>query len=1015
MLITAFHYLFVCIFSFWEFPVAAPTDLFNEPEVLAAPDTALASRYFNQAQQFFRQARYDSCLYYFGRSGQRFKKARVWTRLFDCVCRISHILGLKGESTKPLNDLQEAEAIGLQEYGARHPSLAQIYHHKGMIHQFKGEYDHALQFYTKSLSIRLETLGENHSAAGKLYHDIGEIHLIKAKFDQAEAYYQKALKISASNFGQDHFTAALTYGAMGNLARLKGKYQQGLEFCNKALAIFSVKMDEFLLEIASCHDNIGNLQIKMSDYVAANKSFEKALAIKRSIFDEASPLIARSLGNMAAADGERGNYKQAIEKCFKAQAIYKKFYGEHHPYHAILYNTLAIAFHSNSDLSSALAYYDKALQLNRRTFGENHYAVAANYNNLGLIHYHLGDADKALEFYDKALSIKIGMAGKDSPELMVFYNNMGNIHAYNGDYEPALEFYYKALALAHKSSLEKSRAYALLNIGMIHIYKGHYDAAFKCYEEALSKYVKLCGPNDLSTALAYNQIGNAYRIKIGNAYRNKAEYAKAIEYLDKSSAIFRKQWGENHHRLAQNYEHIGITYFAAGNWDKALEYYQKSLRMVFKIRWVGPHHIASLYKQIGEVYLKQKQIAKALAYFQKSCIGYVADFKDKNIYRNPELKNVVKMTGLLGVLELKAGAFQELFRETKKNEDIELAVSTYKLVADLIDTMRTGFRAEESKLLLGEIASRVYSKGIAAAYRAHEIFRDEQYKELAFKFAEKNKAMVLLESYRKLKTKKFAGIPDSLLERERRAKLFLAFYYKKLTAELDKGDQADKAKIELWQNKLTALQEEFGRLKQKLENAYPAYHRLHYGVHTVSLQTVRDKLIDNDRAIVEYAVGDSAVYIFTITKNALDMARVAKDANFDGQIALVREGISKQNYAQYSKYAYSLYHLLIAPIKQTIQNKKLVIIPDGALGYLPFEALLAQKPDDDEDDYRRLSFLIKDYQINYAYSATLLYENLTDRRSQKRADYLGFAPVKFSHVKPETKMNPGLLSWRTCW
>jgi len=74
-----------------------------------------------------------------------------------------------------------------------------------------------------------------------------------------------------------------------------------------------------------------------------------------------------------------------------------------------------------------------------------------------------------------------------------------------------------------------------------------------------------------------------------------------------------------------------------------------------------------------------------------------------------------------------------------------------------------------------------------------------------------------------------------------------------------------------------------------------------------------------------------------------------------------------------------------------IQGKSLIIIPDGALSYLPFEALLTHPVTNDDLDYRNLPYLIRDYDIGYSYSSTLHFQD--QRKGAKpTGNLLAFAP-----------------------
>ncbi len=75
---------------------------------------------------------------------------------------------------------------------------------------------------------------------------------------------------------------------------------------------------------------------------------------------------------------------------------------------------------------------------------------------------------------------------------------------------------------------------------------------------------------------------------------------------------------------------------------------------------------------------------------------------------------------------------------------------------------------------------------------------------------------------------------------------------------------------------------------------------------------------------------------------------------------------------QYADAAYRLYQILVKPVEDQLKNK-VIIIPDGILGYIPFQALLKEKP---SVAYRYHShhYFGNDHRISYSYSATLLKE-----------------------------------------
>jgi CHAT domain-containing protein len=97
-------------------------------------------------------------------------------------------------------------------------------------------------------------------------------------------------------------------------------------------------------------------------------------------------------------------------------------------------------------------------------------------------------------------------------------------------------------------------------------------------------------------------------------------------------------------------------------------------------------------------------------------------------------------------------------------------------------------------------------------------------------------------------------------------------------------------------------------------------------------------------------------------------------------------------YRQYIDAAYSLYQTFILPVEDQIKGKKLLIIPDGELGYIPFEALLTAMPSGETMDYRGLPYLIYKYRTNYSYSGTLFFNDVSEREVSDRK-LIAFAPT----------------------
>jgi CHAT domain-containing protein len=96
---------------------------------------------------------------------------------------------------------------------------------------------------------------------------------------------------------------------------------------------------------------------------------------------------------------------------------------------------------------------------------------------------------------------------------------------------------------------------------------------------------------------------------------------------------------------------------------------------------------------------------------------------------------------------------------------------------------------------------------------------------------------------------------------------------------------------------------------------------------------------------------------------------------------------SPETYANHAGY---LYDFLLRDVLTDTKVEHLVIIPDGRLGYLPFQVLIDNRQLEGLEDYRKLPYVINNYEVRYEYSSTLLLAEHTPKK--QRGGFLGFAP-----------------------
>lgn len=111
-----------------------------------------------------------------------------------------------------------------------------------------------------------------------------------------------------------------------------------------------------------------------------------------------------------------------------------------------------------------------------------------------------------------------------------------------------------------------------------------------------------------------------------------------------------------------------------------------------------------------------------------------------------------------------------------------------------------------------------------------------------------------------------------------------------------------------------------------------------------SLKLVQiQKLLDRNTVSLEYSLGEKRSYLWAVTANSLNSYELAPQQEIetiakeyyqlvtDKRLSLTRKNLAST--------AANLSNILLKPVAKEISKKRLVIVSDGALQYLPFAAL----------------------------------------------------------------------------
>lgn len=616
---------------------------------------------------------------------------------------------------------------------------------------------------------------------------------------------------------------------------------------------------------------------------------------------------------------------------------------------------------------AALKQYEAALQIWREV--GDRAAAARALDSLGVLYYRTGEVQSSLATHEQALALRreVGDRAGEAASLL----GIGLARAGLGEPQPALEAFTQSLALRREVGDRVGESATLNQLGSLHTSLGNFGLALEAQTAALAI---LKETNDLrgqtvtlgSLALLYTRLGESERARdlnlqalelvrrlkdrrserklltnLGTNYIRTGDYDKAIEYLDQALALSR-ELGE---RAGEGVvlSSLGTAHARRGDYRQALDCLEKSLALS---RATGDrvgdaytlHSMASIYRRLGEG-------AKAFDLYTESLAlrRAVGD-------RHGEEQTLSQ----LARLEADRGNFDSARRYAEQALDIAEA-----LRADIPgDELRASFFAtvQEYYELYIDLLMRQHARDPRAGHDAE-----------ALQANERKRARSLLDVLAEAGADVGRDVPPALRARESEARRRVNARAGELTKLA--ATRPTTAAVQTAERELDDATLERQSIEAQIRAASPRYAALAYP-SPLGLGQIQKQLLDADTALVEYALGPERSYAFVVTDATLDAYELPKAADIEDAarnlytLLTARypvRGESAEQYrrrvaeadARYNTAAADLSRLVLAPLAARLDKKRLLVVADGALQYVPFAALPA--PRRSEGESRRQS------------------------------------------------------------
>ncbi|MFN7945753.1 MAG: CHAT domain-containing tetratricopeptide repeat protein [Blastocatellia bacterium] len=581
---------------------------------------------------------------------------------------------------------------------------------------------------------------------------------------------------------------------------------------------------------------------------------------------------------------------------------------------------------------------------------------------IGQRHTRLGEAQQGVEYYQQALPL-YRESNHRNGEIMTL-NSLGIAFGMLGQMAQAEDAYTQSLQIRRASGNKRSLGGGLLNMGDFYRQKGEMQQAIDCVTEALEIGREL--KDDDLIAFAANQLGVTYALA--------GDKQKAREYLSEAVPLFRR----TSNRRMEVGALMSLSRVAAGE-DKQqqLEALKQALAVY---RETGEQRgEAIVLNNLGEVAAEMGDKDQALDYLNQS-------FALMQKMRSPQGEATVHLS--LGRLSFKnseyTSAFDHFTQALTISRDLQSPAGEAQSLLGLARTERAQGNLSEARdhiekaiAIIEELRTRLASQEQRSTYLAsvqdyYELYIDllmqqrrtsrrdpggqrEDFVARAFEASERARARSLRELLMEARFDIRQGADPALLRQEKQLQ-------QQLNEQLERQMQMlsnphSPAQASAMKKTTSEIRSRLQDIETQIRRQSPRYAALTQP-QPLALAEIQQELPD-DTLLLEYLLGKERSYLWVVSRNSvqgyelpgrerietaarrtLDLLTARNQGDAKESSAQRQARIARAD-AQYWQAAANLSRMVLRPALRQSGRKRLLIVADGALQYVPFAALSA--------------------------------------------------------------------------
>lgn len=623
-------------------------------------------------------------------------------------------------------------------------------------------------------------------------------------------------------------------------------------------------------------------------------------------------------------------------------------------------NNIGYAYLYLGQNGKAEAHFRKSLDFYRRAFSQRAEVVfrrglARSLNNLAEVEYSFGRIDRAEELLNQSLDY---WRECDDPEgTALAYLNLGYTKADSGQITEAVEAFQQSLTLWEGLQNKRGEAMARAALGGVNSLLGEKQQAINAYHVAQQLFSVIGDEQGRAVALT----------GLGQAYEDLNQSQNALDNYRQALQIHLRTGNKDYEAVIRY--NIGRVCLTLKDYPQALDFYKQSLsisRQLGKLRIeaYARSDLATIYESLGEkrnffeLYQELLQLyrrvddrrgqAKILVKLGDSCLSRGDAQRALTFYLQS-----VKLSRLSKDPDGEAEALFKSAQAKSRQGNSDSAMTDIRQAITILETLRLHVYSPAARIAYFSTSQKYFDLYIELLMQSNDGRPSEESIALALQLSEQARARSLLEILAVAGINPRQGVTDSLLEKEQRLQKELklkAFLLNRMSSSNASAEEIARAEegVRALDLQLEAVEAEINEQNPLLTTLAPP--------KVLGLQAIQQE-IGPDSLLLEYYLGSHRSYLWAVTSNSIKSYELPNRQTLETLVLetyrlLTARQTAVEDVDEYQAQVHkadeelplkiaALSKLLLASHNIPLDRKRLLVVANGALQYLPFDVLNA--------------------------------------------------------------------------